>query len=300
MSEIPYNFYRYKQLPIFTEKTIPKWLLTSHNTKIGVYGKINVLEWKLKYFYLKNEAWEIEKEVFVEAGDYIVSEPQKWHKIEAMWETKIFIDFYEKKDEKITNLEKDFFKTFPEYAPHFEVYKLLEMIENKENKKALDLGSGLGRNSLLLAKAWLKVHSFDKNLEWLLQTKTKAQKNNLDLEIFQKDLNKDLISENYDVIISTVALQFLERDSATALLKSATEKTNIWWYNLIIVPILSDDLVCKIDFPNLRTYEEYLEFYKDWKIIYSDNMIWKFHRTDERWKKIPARFATIIARKNKN
>jgi len=27
------------------------------------------------------------------------------------------------------------------------------MIENKENKKALDLGSGLGRNSLLLAKA---------------------------------------------------------------------------------------------------------------------------------------------------
>jgi hypothetical protein len=49
----------------------------------------------------------------------------------------------------------------------------------------------------------------------------------LDLEIFQKDLNKDLILENYDVIISTVALQFLEKDSATTLLKSAIEKTNI-------------------------------------------------------------------------
>ena len=47
----------------------------------------------------------------------------------------------------------------------------------------------------------------------------------------------------------------------------------------------------------MRTYQEYLDLYKNWEIVYSDNMIWQFHRVDENGHRIRARFATIIAKK---
>ena len=82
MIDVPNNFYRYKQLPIYTKETIPKWLLLAHNTKVWVYWKINVLSGKLKYNYLESENGLVKKEVFVEAWDYIVSAPQAWHKVQ--------------------------------------------------------------------------------------------------------------------------------------------------------------------------------------------------------------------------
>ena len=255
MIDVPNNFYRYKQLPIYTKETIPKWLLLAHNTKVWVYWKINVLSGKLKYNYLESENGWVKKEVFVEAWDYIVSAPQAWHKVEFIWDTKIYIEFFAEKPEEIRKIEKDFFTTFPNMWPHYEVKMLVNIIENPVWKKALDLWSGWGRNSLLLAKSWLKVESWDKNLEWLENTKDLADRFWLNLEIKQKDLNYDLVEDNFDVIIATVSLQFLEKQSATNLLKSAINHTNIWWYNLIIVPIEADDIKCIIPFPNMRNYQ---------------------------------------------
>ncbi|RAL55862.1 hypothetical protein BLD25_03430 [Candidatus Gracilibacteria bacterium GN02-872] len=297
MIDVPSNFYRYKQLPIYTKETIPKGLLLAHNTKAGVYGKINVLSGKLKYNYLESENGGVKKEVFVEAGDYIVSAPQAWHKVEFIGDTKIYIEFFAEKPEEIRKIEKDFFTTFPNMGPHYEVKMLVNIIENPVGKKALDLGSGGGRNSLLLAKNGLKVESWDKNLEGLENTKDLADKFGLNLEIKQKDLNYDLVEDNFDIIIATVSLQFLEKQSATNLLKSAINHTNIGGYNLIIVPIEADDIKCIIPFPNMRTYQEYLDLYKNWEIVYSDNMIGQFHRVDENGHRIRARFATIIAKK---
>ena len=65
------------------------------------------------------------------------------------------------------------------------------------------------------------------------------------------------------------------------------------------MPVDAEDMKCPIDFPNLMTYEEYLDFYKDWEIVHADDMVWQFHRTDENGHRIRARFATIIAKKIK-
>lgn len=297
MIEIPKNFYRYKQMPVWNQNTIPKMFLDKHNTKAWVYAKITVLSWKIKYSIFKDEKWEIEEVHLIEAWDFWVAKPQQWHKIESIWEIEVLLEFFKEKSEEIQKSEEKFEKLFPDKSPHYEVKYLSSLIENKKWKKALDLWSWWWRNSLYLAMQWFKVNSWDKNFEWLLNTSSLAKKNLLDIKTSVKDLNKDLIDENFDVIIATVSLQFLEKESAIRLLNSAIKNTNIWWYNLIIVPIESEDFSCPINFPNLMNYKNYLYLYKDWEIIYSDDMIWRFHKINEKWIKILSRFATIIAKK---
>ena len=103
---------------------------------------------------------------------------------------------------------------------------MTSLVENKKEKKALDLGCGGGRNSLFLAENGFDVLAFDKNMEAVMNLNMLAQKNNLNLKAEVKDLNNEQISTNFDVIIATVSLQFLENDSAKKLIKSAIEHTN--------------------------------------------------------------------------
>jgi tellurite methyltransferase len=73
--------------------------------------------------------------------------------------------------------------------------------------------------------------------------------------------------------------------------------TSIWGYNVIIVPIDSDDHLCPIRFSTLLKEWNLKEYYFDWEIIEYNEMMWSFHRKDENWNKIISRFATIIAKK---
>ncbi|PZM86566.1 hypothetical protein DLH72_00660 [Candidatus Gracilibacteria bacterium] len=297
MKDIPKSFYRYKQMPIWNQNTIPQMFLDIHNTKAGVYGRINVLSGKLKYTIFRDKNGEIEDTYLIEAGNFGIAKPEQWHKVEAIGEVEILLEFFKEKPKEIQESEEKFEKIFPDKSPHYEVKYLASLVENKKGKKALDLGSGGGRNSLYLAMQGFKVTSWDKNLDGLFSTSNLAKKNFLDIKTSMKNLNKELVEENFDVIIATVSLQFLEKESAIKLLNSAVKHTNIGGYNLIIVPIESENFSCPINFPNLMTYKDYLDMYKNWEIIYSDDMIGKFHKTNEKGIRIMSRFATIIAKK---
>ena len=107
MREIPKNYYRYKQLPIWTNESIPKGILGIHNTKAGVYGKINVLSGKLKYTIFTNEAGEVASEEIIEAGDFGIAKPQEWHRVETIGEVEMMVEFFEEKSEKIQQMEEN-------------------------------------------------------------------------------------------------------------------------------------------------------------------------------------------------
>lgn len=49
MTKIPENFYAYKETRVFDENSLPDVLRNMHNTKVGVYGKIQVISGALKY-----------------------------------------------------------------------------------------------------------------------------------------------------------------------------------------------------------------------------------------------------------
>ncbi len=296
MTIIPNNFYRYKQMPLWNEKTIAKWVLWIHNTKAWLYGKINLVSWALEYF-LYDENDEIYKKTILSPGNPGIALPQQNHSVKPVWKIEMYIDFYKEKPEKLHLQEQKFIKKYWK-NPHFEVIELLDIIPNLEEKTVADICCGWWRNGLFLAENWaLKTTFFDKNRETLETIQNLWNVNNLNIETQEIDFNKGHIDWNYDIIINTVSLQFLQKKEALRIIAEMQKSTNLWWYNLIIAPILSEDVPCKIDFPFLAEQNEIKELYKNWEIIEYNEMIWEFHRVDENWVKVKSRFATIIARK---
>ena len=102
MNNIPENFVMYKSTPVFEPNNVPKMFLFLHNTRVGVYGKICVTSGTLKFFGFTERRGEIEQEISIKAGDFAVSPPEYWHKVEFVTEdTKFRVDFYADKDSEI-------------------------------------------------------------------------------------------------------------------------------------------------------------------------------------------------------
>ncbi|GEA52697.1 hypothetical protein VIN01S_35010 [Vibrio inusitatus NBRC 102082] len=99
---IPHDFINYKKTDIFSKEQIPKMFLFEHNTKAGVYGKINVLTGTLKFTGFTERRGDVENETLINAGECLISPPEYWHKVEFMTDdTQFFVEFYAQKDSEI-------------------------------------------------------------------------------------------------------------------------------------------------------------------------------------------------------
>lgn len=101
-NEIPADFVNYKTTFLMDKDNIPKLFLFEHNTKAGVYGKICVAVGEVKFFGFKTRRGVIEKEITIKAGDFAISPPEYWHKVELMTEdTQFNVEFYAQQDSDI-------------------------------------------------------------------------------------------------------------------------------------------------------------------------------------------------------
>lgn len=93
---IPKNFTHTRSTPFWDKESVPKALLTHHNTKKGVYGRLSVMRGAVKYYGFASEtAPEQEMEVTIMAGEFGISPPQYWHCIELLSDDTYFnIDFF--------------------------------------------------------------------------------------------------------------------------------------------------------------------------------------------------------------
>lgn len=90
MQLIPDTCQPYKRTPLFDEASVPPGLLKSHQTKAGTWGKIVVVEGKLRYRIL-----EPELEVHVLDSDcFGVVEPEVLHEVELMGKVSFYVEFY--------------------------------------------------------------------------------------------------------------------------------------------------------------------------------------------------------------
>ncbi|WP_281561571.1 DUF1971 domain-containing protein [Thalassomonas sp. RHCl1] len=102
MSAIPEDYVNYKSTQEMTVDNVPKMFLHLHNTRAGVYGKICVLNGQLKFYGFADRRGDVEQEIIIEAGDFAVSPPEYWHKVEFLSDTTRFrVDFYAQKDSDI-------------------------------------------------------------------------------------------------------------------------------------------------------------------------------------------------------
>lgn len=164
--------------------------------------------------------------------------------------------------------------------------------------KTLDLGCGNGRNSLYLAANGYDVTAWDKNamsIKNLLSIRDSEGLENLQAEV--KDLNSLSFDGEYDFILSTVVMMFLEAKTIPGLIANMQRCTKPGGYNLIVAAMDTDDFPCTVGFPFAFKAGELKNYYEGWDLLKYNEDVGELHRTDENGNRIKLRFATMLARK---
>lgn len=93
---IPEHFTHTRSTPFWNKESVPKALLTHHNTKKGVYGRLSVMRGAVKYYgFASEKEAQQEMEVTIMAGQFGISPPQYWHRIELLSDETCFnIEFF--------------------------------------------------------------------------------------------------------------------------------------------------------------------------------------------------------------
>ena len=164
--------------------------------------------------------------------------------------------------------------------------------------KTLDLGCGNGRNSLYLAANGFDVTAWDKNpasIDNIESIKAKEGISNLQTAI--KDLNALSFDGEYDFILSTVVMMFLEAKTIPGLIANMQRCTKPGGYNLIVAAMDTADYPCNVGFPFAFKSGELSEYYAGWELLKYNEDVGELHRTDAQGNRIKLRFATLFARK---
>lgn len=162
----------------------------------------------------------------------------------------------------------------------------------------LDLGCGNGRNSLYLAANGYSVTAWDKNPMSIANIeRIKAAEGLTHLEIATVDLNALSFEGEYDFILSTVVMMFLEPQTIPGLIANMQRTTVPGGYNLIVAAMDTDDFPSTVGFPFAFKTGELAEYYSGWEVVKYNEDVGELHRTDANGNRIKLRFATLLARK---
>ena len=164
--------------------------------------------------------------------------------------------------------------------------------------KTLDLGCGNGRNSLYLAANGFDVTAWDKNANSIDNIESiKAKEGITNLQTAIQDLNTLRFDGEYDFILSTVVLMFLQPETIPGLIDNMQRCTKPGGYNLIVAAMDTEDYPCNVGFPFAFKTGELSGYYAGWEQLKYNEDVGELHRTDAQGNRIKLRFATLLARK---
>src|SRR5699024_8555365 len=81
------------------------------------------------------------------------------------------------------------------------------------------------------------------------------------------DINLANITEQYDFIVSTVVMMFLDEAQIPAIIDNMQQCTKSGGYNLIVAAMSTADYPCPMPFSFTFSENELRDYYQDWEII---------------------------------
>lgn len=164
--------------------------------------------------------------------------------------------------------------------------------------KTLDLGCGNGRNALYLAANGFDVTAWDKNPASINNLESIRREEGLEnLQSAIKDLNTLSFEGEYDFILSTVVMMFLQPETIPGLIANMQRCTKPGGYNLIVAAMDTEDYPCTVGFPFAFKAGELRHYYAGWNFLKYNENPGELHRTDANGNRIKLRFATMLAQK---
>lgn len=280
----------YKKLPEWTQDTLPPGFQKPHNTKVGTWGRLTITQGELTYFALDENGVEQARHVFSPTNLPPLIEPQAWHRIEPRpGELRCHVEF-------LCRPEDYYQKKYELSAPHSEVVALGAALTGGT---ALDLGCGRGRNAIYLSQKGYKVQALDKNaaaIDKLLSIIANEQLGD-SIEPRVADLEQEQVAGAFDLVLSTVVLQFLAPKAVARLIPLMQAATKPGGLNLIIAPMSVAELPCPIDLPFTFKEGELKGYYQGWQVQKYDENLGEFHRKGPDGRNLACRFATLVATK---
>lgn len=179
--------------------------------------------------------------------------------------------------------------------PHAEVLAALPKLKVG---KALDLGCGQGRNSLYLNQHGFDVTAWDNNPLSLARLNSIIHAENLqNIATRQCDLNQLRFNGDYQFVLSTVVMMFLQPPTIPQLIADMQASTRKHGYNLIVAAMNTADYPNSQHFPFTFQSGELSHYYRNWHIVKYNEDVGELHRRDENGNRIKYRFATLLAQK---
>ncbi|WP_058465791.1 SAM-dependent methyltransferase TehB [Legionella cincinnatiensis] len=286
----------YKQIEIDSHGKL-KFFLEKHSTKEGTWGKLSLQEGVIDFVFLNGEGHEWSRIRIDKENSQLLIPPAAWHKIIPVSEPfKANLEFY-------CMPQRYFNKKYGLGAVHSDlVYVYQTYLRHLKNSSILDVGCGSGRNLLYLAKMGHRVMGIDHNQSALGTIEEIVQKEALPgVETQLHDLNQPLSlkSECYDLVLSTVTLQFLNQQRIPELLAELQEATKKNGYHFLVVPIQSELFSLPEFFTFLPQKEELYHVYQDsgWSILEYKEAVGHLHKQDELGRPISGLFGLLLAQK---
>lgn len=286
----------YKQTDIDSHGKL-KFFLEKHSTKEGTWGKLSLHEGAIDFVFLNGQGQELSRTRINKECPQLFILPASWHKIIPVSEFfKASLEFY-------CVPHRYFNKKYGLGAVHSDlVYVYQTYLRHLQGLSILDAGCGSGRNLLYLATMGHSVTGVDHQQSALEAIQDIVQKEALPkVSTLLHDLNQpsNIELEHYDLVLSTVTLQFLNPKHIPELLVELQKATKKNGYHFLVFPVQSELYSLPDSFTYLPQKEALYHVYQDsgWSILEYKESVGHLHKQDEQGRQISGLFGFLFAQK---
>lgn len=139
-----------------------------------------------------------------------------------------------------------------------------DILKYKNLGTVLDMGAGFGRHSLFLAHNGFHVTAVEIEQDRLDRIRNQAENLGVSIQTIKSDIADFVPAEKYDVVLSTMVLHFLPKETAHKAIETMQEYTNKDGLN--VVSVYTDENPAGLR-PYLFEKNELKNAYSGWEIL---------------------------------